>query len=79
MTPGSRKVTDDSQGVPLAMMQELASYWGTDYDWRKCELKLNSVPHFITEIDGLDLHHTHVRSQQENALPLIVTRLSLLC
>jgi pimeloyl-ACP methyl ester carboxylesterase len=71
--PERETVTDDSQGVPLAMMQELARYWGTDYDWRKCEAKLNSLPHFITEIDGLDLHYIHVRSQQEDALPLIVT------
>jgi len=71
--PERETVTDDSQGVPLAMMQELARYWGTDYDWRRCEVKLNSLPHFVTEIDGLDLHCIHVRSQQEEALPLIVT------
>src|SRR3989440_816583 len=65
--PERETVTDDAQGVPLAMMQELARYWGTDYDWRKCEVKLNSLPHFITEIDGLDLHCIHVRSQQEDA------------
>ena len=71
--PERETVTDDSQGVPLAMMQELARYWGTDYDWRKCEAKLNALPHFMTEIDGLDIHFIHVRSPHEDALPLIVT------
>jgi pimeloyl-ACP methyl ester carboxylesterase len=71
--PERETVTDDSQGVPLATMQELASYWGTDYDWSACEAKLNAVPHFITEIDGLDIHFIHVRSPHEDALPLIVT------
>jgi pimeloyl-ACP methyl ester carboxylesterase len=71
--PERETVTDDSQGVPLATMQELARYWGTDYDWSACEAKLNAVPHFITEIDGLDIHFIHVRSQHEDALPLIVT------
>src|SRR5271156_3697158 len=71
--PERETVTDDSQGVRLAMMQELASYWGTDYDWRKCEAKLNALPNFITEIDGLDIHFIHVRSRHEDALPLIVT------
>jgi pimeloyl-ACP methyl ester carboxylesterase len=71
--PERETVTDDSQGVPLATMLELARYWGTDYDWRKGEAKLNAVPHFITEIDGLDIHFIHVRSQHEDALPLIVT------
>jgi pimeloyl-ACP methyl ester carboxylesterase len=71
--PGRETVTDDSQGVRLAMIQELARYWGTDYDWRKCEGKLNDLPHFMTEIDGLDIHFIHVRSQHEGALPLIVT------
>src|SRR6516225_8560584 len=60
--PERETVTDDSQGAPLAMMQDLASYWGTDYDWRKCEAKLNALPNFITEIDGLDIHFIHVRS-----------------
>ena len=55
------------------MMQDLARYWGTDYDWRKCEAKLNALPKFMTEIDGLDIHFIHVRSQHEDALPLIVT------
>ncbi len=71
--PEHETVTDDSQGVPLAMMQELVRYWGTEYDWRKCEGKLNALPNFVTEIDGLDIHFIHVRSQHENALPLIVT------
>ena len=71
--PERETVTDDSQGVRLAMMQDLARYWGTDYDWRKCEGKLTALPHFITEIDGLDIHFIHVRSQHEDALPLIVT------
>jgi len=71
--PDGETVADDSQGVRLAMMQELARYWGTDYDWRKCEARLNDLPNFMTEIDGLDIHFIHVRSQHENALPLIVT------
>jgi len=71
--PERETVSDDSQGVPLAMIQELARYWATDYDWRQCETKLNALPQFITEIDGLDIHFIHVRSQHENALPLIVT------
>ena len=62
-----------SQGVQLATMQELARYWATEYDWRKCEARLNALPQFITEIDGLDIHFIHVRSKHENALPLIVT------
>jgi len=71
--PERETVTDDSQGVRLATMQELARHWGTDYDWRKCEAKLNALPNFITEIDGLDIHFIHVRSRHEDALPLIVT------
>jgi pimeloyl-ACP methyl ester carboxylesterase len=71
--PERETVSDDTQGVPLATIQELARYWGTDYDWSKCEAKLNAVPHFITEIDGLDIHFIHVRSKHEHALPLIVT------
>jgi pimeloyl-ACP methyl ester carboxylesterase len=66
-------VTDASQGVQLATIQELACYWATDYDWRKCKAKLNALPQFMTEIDGLDIHFIHVRSKHENALPLIVT------
>jgi pimeloyl-ACP methyl ester carboxylesterase len=71
--PERETVTDQSQGVQLATMQKLARYWGTDYDWRKCEATLNALPQFITEIDGLDIHFIHVRSKHENALPLIVT------
>ncbi|MBD2124636.1 alpha/beta fold hydrolase [Trichocoleus sp. FACHB-262] len=71
--PEKETVTDLSQGLPLATMQKLARHWATDYDWRKVEAKLNSLPHFITEIDGLDIHFIHVRSRHENALPLIVT------
>ena len=66
-------VADDSQGVRLAMMQGLARYWATGHDWRRCEATLNALPNFITEIDGLDIHFLHVRSQHQNALPLIVT------
>src|SRR5579872_4901734 len=71
--PDRETVTDNSQGVPLAMIQALAAYWGTDYDWRKCEAKLNAIPQFLTEIDGQEIHFIHVRSKNENALPLIVT------
>ena len=71
--PERETVTDDSQGVRLAMMQDLARYWATGYDWGKCEAKLNALPQFITEIDGLDIHFIHVRSQHQDALPLIVT------
>src|SRR5690348_12278005 len=71
--PEKETVTDLSQGVPLATMQKLARYWATEYDWRKVEAKLNAVPNFITEIDGLDIHFIHVRSKHENALPLVVT------
>ena len=71
--PDRETVTDESQGAPLATIQELARYWATDYDWRKCEAKLNALPQFITEIDGLDIHFIHVHSKHENALPLIVT------
>src|SRR5215468_2954767 len=71
--PERETVTDDSQGVRLAMMQELARYWGTEHDWRKCEATLNALPNFMTEIDGLDIHFIHVRSQHPGALPLIVT------
>ncbi|WP_222869755.1 epoxide hydrolase family protein [Actinomadura decatromicini] len=71
--PERETVTDDSQGVRLALMQELAGYWGSDYDWRGCEARLAELPHFVTEIDGLDIHFVHVRSRYEDALPLIVT------
>ena len=70
--PEKETVADQSQGVPLAMMQKLASYWMTDYDWRKCEASLNALPQFMTEIDGLDIHFIHVRSRHDDALPLIV-------
>jgi Epoxide hydrolase N terminus len=71
--PERETVADDSQGVPLAMIQELARYWTADYDWRTCEAKLNALPQFITEIGGLDIHFIHVRSGHDQALPLIVT------
>src|SRR5579863_620872 len=71
--PERETVTDASQGVQLETTHALARYWSTDYDWRKCEAKLNALPQFITEIDGLDIHFIHVRSKHENALPLIVT------
>jgi len=71
--PDRETVTDTSQGVQLETTQALARYWGTEYDWRKCEARLNALPQFITEIDGLDIHFIHVRSMHENALPLIVT------
>ena len=71
--PEKETVTDQSQGVQLATMQKLARYWATDYNWRKVEAKLNALPQFITEIDGLDIHFIHVRSKHKNALPLIVT------
>jgi pimeloyl-ACP methyl ester carboxylesterase len=71
--PEKETVTDNSQGVPLAMMLDLSRYWASDYDWRKCEAKLNALPQFTTEIDGLDIHFIHVRSKHANALPVIVT------
>jgi pimeloyl-ACP methyl ester carboxylesterase len=71
--PDKETVDDDSQGVQLATMQKLAQYWSTEYDWGKAEARLNSLPNFITEIDGLDIHFIHIRSQHEGALPLIVT------
>jgi pimeloyl-ACP methyl ester carboxylesterase len=70
--PEKETVADQSQGVPLQMIQKLSHYWEAEYDWRKCEAKLNALPQFITEIDGLDIHFIHVRSQHEDALPLIV-------
>ena len=71
--PERETVTDASQGVQLATMQALARYWATEYDWRKIEARLNALPQFVTEIDGLDIHFIHVRSKHDNALPLIVT------
>src|SRR5579864_7222648 len=71
--PSRELVTDRSQGVQLATLQELARYWTTDYDWRKAEAKLNALPQFITEIDGVDIHFIHVKSPHESAMPLIMT------
>jgi pimeloyl-ACP methyl ester carboxylesterase len=71
--PEKETVADDSQGVPLATMQELVRHWQTDYDWRKIEARLNALPQSITEIDGLDIHFIHVRSKHDKALPLIIT------
>jgi len=71
--PEREWVPDSSQGVQLSTMENLARYWGTEYDWRKCEARLNALPQFITEIDGLDIHFIHVRSKHANALPMIVT------
>ncbi|MDB5094979.1 MAG: Epoxide hydrolase, partial [Candidatus Eremiobacteraeota bacterium] len=71
--PTRELVADDTQGVQLATMQALARYWASDYDWRKCEAKLNAIPQYLTEIDGVDVHFIHVRSKHENALPLIIT------
>ena len=70
--PEKETVPDESQGVPLATMQKLARHWATDYDWRRCEAKLNALPQFITEIDGLDIHFIHVRSRHDDALPIII-------
>src|SRR6266436_2934352 len=71
--PDRETVTDASQGVQLATVQELARYWATEYDWRRCEARLNALPQFTTEIDGEDIHFIHVKSPHENALPLIMT------
>ena len=71
--PEKETVTDQTQGVPLATMRALAHYWANEYDWRKMETKLNALPHFLTEIDGLDIHFLHIRSRHQNALPLIIT------
>jgi pimeloyl-ACP methyl ester carboxylesterase len=71
--PSTELVADRSQGVQLAAIQELARCWTTDYDWRGCEARLNAVPQFKTEIDGVNIHFIHVKSQHENALPLIIT------
>ncbi|HEX6533564.1 MAG TPA: alpha/beta fold hydrolase [Gemmatimonadaceae bacterium] len=71
--PERETVADASQGVQLATMQSLARHWGTDYDWRKCEARLNALPNFITNIDGLDIHFIHARSKHEDALPMIIT------
>jgi len=71
--PSKELVADRSQGVQLATLQALAHYWTTEYDWRRCEARLNALPQFTTEIDGVDIHFIHVRSRHENALPLIMT------
>jgi pimeloyl-ACP methyl ester carboxylesterase len=71
--PERETVTDQTQGVPLALLEDLARYWGSEYDWRKCEARLNEQPQFMTEIDGLDIHFIHVRSKHDHALPLIIT------
>ena len=71
--PHKELVEDPSQGVQLATMQALARYWATEHDWRKTEAKLNALPQFKTEIDGVDIHFIHVKSRHENALPLIIS------
>ena len=71
--PERETVNDESQGVQFTTAQNLAHYWATDYDWRKAEAKINAVPNFITNIDGLDIHFIHVRSKEKNAMPLIIT------
>ncbi|MGA7004106.1 MAG: epoxide hydrolase, partial [Pseudolabrys sp.] len=71
--PDRETVNDRSQGVQLAEFKEMMRYWGTDYDWRKAEAKLNAFPQFITTIDGVDIHFIHVRSRHPNALPVIIT------
>src|SRR6185503_5721149 len=71
--PTKELVEDRSQGVQLATLRELVRYWTAEYDWRRCEERLNALPQFTTEIDGVDIHFIHVRSRHENALPLIMT------
>jgi len=71
--PSQELVADDTQGVRLATMQKLADYWANQYDWRKAEANLNKYPQFVTNIDGVDIHFIHVRSKNENALPVIIT------
>src|SRR5262249_21157071 len=71
--PDQEAANDQSQGVPLATMQKLAHYWGTDHDWPRFEAKLNSYPQFTTRIDDVDIHFTHVKSKEKNALPIIIT------
>jgi pimeloyl-ACP methyl ester carboxylesterase len=70
--PEKETVPDQSQGVPLDMMQDLARHWATDYDWRRCEERLKALPHFLTEIDGLDIHFIHLRSRHDDALPIVI-------
>jgi pimeloyl-ACP methyl ester carboxylesterase len=71
--PEVEQTADEAQGVQLATMKKLAKHWGSDYDWKKAEAKINSVPHFITNIDGLDIHFIHVKSKEKNAMPIIIT------
>ena len=71
--PSRELVGDRSQGVQLATIKALAQYWATDYDWRRCEARLNALPQFTTEIDGVDIHFIHAKSKHENALPVIIT------
>ena len=71
--PSRELVADRSQGVQLATVQALARYWTSEYDWRTCEARLNALPQFTTEIDGLDIHFIHMKSEHENALPIIIT------
>jgi hypothetical protein len=71
--PDKETVADRSQGAQLAKLQELVRYWGSDYDWRKAEAKLNALPQFVTNIDGVDIHYIHVRSKSPNALPVLIT------
>src|ERR1700752_978486 len=71
--PSEELVADRSQGVQLVTLQALARYWTTEYDWRRCEARLNALPQFTTDIDGVEIHFIHVRSRHENALPLIMT------
>ena len=71
--PEQETVSDFSQGVPLKTIRQVLRYWQTDYAWRKAEARLNAVPNFVTDIDGLDIHFIHVRSKHANALPMIVT------
>src|SRR4029078_5935676 len=71
--PDREIVADQTQGVQLATVQALARYWATEYDWHKCQARLNALPQFMTELDGLDIHFIHVRSKHDNAVPLIVT------
>jgi pimeloyl-ACP methyl ester carboxylesterase len=73
MWPDKETVSDEAEGVQLATMQNLARYWGTEYDWRKIEAKINAVPNFITEVDGLEIHFIHVKSKHKNALPIVIT------
>ena len=70
--PEKETVVDQSQGVPLEMVQDLARHWATEYDWRRCERTLNALPQFITEIDDLDIHFIHVRSEHDDALPIVI-------